>query len=108
MGFPSLSAPPAARNAVASVVGLLFLLLVAPVLLTIFVALLLRGASTFTVRHRFYDGRQIDLVEFWCPPDSFGDFLWQTRLNQVPIVFTLVSGDVALDPRLLTLLSEDQ
>jgi hypothetical protein len=106
--FRSLSAQGAAGNFIASFVGALFLLLVIPIFVPVVVALLLRGASIFTMRCHFYDGRQIGLLEFSCPADSFGDFLWHTRLNQLPSVFNVLNGDVALDARLLTLIKNDR
>jgi hypothetical protein len=100
-----MSVPSTMRYLTASFVGILFFLLASPILLTIFIALP-RDASILTIRRRFYDRRAIDLFEFACPNNDFGDFLWRTRLNQLPALFNLVRGDVALDARLLTLLDE--
>jgi lipopolysaccharide/colanic/teichoic acid biosynthesis glycosyltransferase len=104
MIFP-VSVPSTTRYLTASLAGILFFLLASPILLTIFIALP-RDAPIFTMRRCFYDGRAIDLFEFACPTNYFGDFLWRTRLNQLPALFNLVRGDVPLDARLLTLLDE--
>jgi lipopolysaccharide/colanic/teichoic acid biosynthesis glycosyltransferase len=95
--LPSLSAPVVVRNLLAPAAGLLVLLLVAPAFLAIVVALLLRGGLVLTKCRRFYDGRALDIFEFWCAPDSFGDVLWRTRGNQLPILLNVLRGDIALE-----------
>ena len=79
---------------------------VLPALMTIALLLALHGGPVLVTRRCQLRGRIVEVLEFNCPGGLLGDILWQTRLNQIPVVLNCARGELLLGTETLDLLED--
>jgi lipopolysaccharide/colanic/teichoic acid biosynthesis glycosyltransferase len=97
-------AQPGVRRALDVVGSLMLLAVLAPAFMGAAVAASLQGGAIFASRILWVRGQRISVLEFSAGEGSIGRFLWLTRLNQLPMLFSVLRGDLSFEDPLVRLI----
>lgn len=100
---------PGLRRALDVAGSLALLIVFAPVLTATSLALLAEGGPVLLVRPTYCAGRRVGVLEFRTRTSGggmsrLGEFLWRTRVNQLPVLLNILRGEISFEDPVLSLL----
>jgi lipopolysaccharide/colanic/teichoic acid biosynthesis glycosyltransferase len=101
---PTTVAQPGIRRALDVVGSLILLAVLAPAFVGAAVAAAVQGGPVFASRVLWVRGQRISVLEFNAGEGAVGRFLWLTRLNQLPMLLSVLRGDLSFEDPLIRLI----
>jgi lipopolysaccharide/colanic/teichoic acid biosynthesis glycosyltransferase len=97
-------AQPGIRRALDVIGSLLLIAVLAPAFVGAAGAVAVQGGPIFASRVLWVRGQRISVLEFSAGEGSIGRFLWLTRLNQLPMLLSVLRGDLSFEDPLIRLI----
>jgi lipopolysaccharide/colanic/teichoic acid biosynthesis glycosyltransferase len=97
-------AQPGIRRALDVIGSLLLIVVLAPAFVGAAGAVAMQGGPIFASRILWVRGQRVSVLEFSAGEGSIGRFLWLTRLNQLPMLLSVLRGDLSFEDPLIRLI----